>query len=503
MNNLESFGSIEKTNFEANSLVVKEKMNVFNKAFQTKLTSENGIYGITEAVKDNGVIQRTGKNEFGHSYKEYITSEGRLFLRRENYGNHNIATTYYDDNETAYLRKITKLENNTAVSSSKLMPGITVTKGNFSAVTDNFGRPIINRITDLAIKETGRESLNSINRGDDYRVNDHKGHLIADSFGGPASQENIVAMNSNVNQGKFAQIENLIREYKADGKSVDYEVRTNYAGSDGRPTSFEAKITVDGKIVELPDELKKIYNEAESELTTGKKIQIEAGEKFGVANELGLKNAVVAAGITITVSTVENVSAYIDGDISAEEMVVDIVQDTAIAGTVAYGTTFVSTAVSQAMSKSSSALIQNVGNSCIPAAVVSFGVQSYEDISDFAQGKIDGGELAYNLGENAAGVAGSMIGGAAGGTAGAIAGPIGSFAGSIVGGTVGCAIAVEAYQTAVELGTEGAEILADKAQELANSVIDSVSTAAPEVLNDVKGAFADFAASVKLPFSLG
>ena len=49
------------------------------------------------------------------------------------------------------------------------------------------------------------------------------------------------------------------------------------------------------------------------------------------------------------------------------------------------------------MSQSSSALIQSVGGSCLPAAAVSFAVESYDSISEFAQGKIDGAELAYIL----------------------------------------------------------------------------------------------------------
>lgn len=128
--------------------------------------------------------------------------------------------------------------------------------------------------------------------------------------------------------------------------------------------------------------------------------------------------------------------------------------------------------------------------------------QLCEYISDYAQGKIDGEELAYNLGENAAAVTGSMVGGAVGGTIGSVAGPAGSAAGAIVGGTVGCTLATEAYQTAVKLGAEGAELIAGKAQELAFGVVDKVSEVAPEALDDVKNAFSDFSAKAKisLPF---
>lgn len=75
----------------------------------------------------------------------------------------------------------------------------------------------------------------------------------------------------------------------------------------------------------------------------------------------------------------------------------EIAKDTGTAGAVGYGTAFLSTAVSQTMSKSSLALIKSVSGSCVPASVVSFAVDSYDSISDFAQGHIDGNELAYDL----------------------------------------------------------------------------------------------------------
>ena len=98
-----------------------------------------------------------------------------------------------------------------------------------------------------------------------------------------------------------------------------------------------------------------------------------------------------------------------DGEITAEEMIVDIVTETATAGAIEYGAEFISVTASQAMSKSSSALIKKVAGSSMPAAVVSFAVESYDSVSAYAKGEIDGEELAYELGENAASVAGMFL----------------------------------------------------------------------------------------------
>lgn len=228
--------------------------------------------------------------------------------------------------------------------------------------------------------------------------------------------------------------------------------------------------------------------------------KIFAQETARVGNKAGLESAALSASITACVSTVDNVNKVMEGEITPKEAFVDVTKDTAASGGIAYGTTFISTAVSQTMSKSSSALISKVGGSCLPAAAVSYAVESYDDISDYAQGKIGGKELAYNLGENAAAVTGSVVGGAVGGAIGTVAGPVGSVGGSIVGGTVGCALATEAYQTAVELGAEGAEIIAEKAQDLASGVVDTVSEVVPEALDDVKNAFSDFSAKAKIKF---
>lgn len=233
-----------------------------------------------------------------------------------------------------------------------------------------------------------------------------------------------------------------------------------------------------------------------------------------------------AAAITCAVSTVDNVSKFMDGEISAEEMVVDIAKDTGVAGAVGYGSAFVSSAVAQGLKNSSHELLNSVGKSGVPAAVIAFGVTSYDCISDFAQGEIDGIELAYDLGDNAASVAGGMLGtiavasvGAAasaatgakvgaivgsvvpgaGTAAGAIAGGAVGFGISVVGGMVGTAIASEAYLTAVDLGSAGVDILADKVQEVANSTVEKAKVEMPDSVNDIKNAINNFASTNMIP----
>lgn len=199
-------------------------------------------------------------------------------------------------------------------------------------------------------------------------------------------------------------------------------------------------------------------------------------------------------------------------------MVKDITAETAAAGALGYSTAFISTAVSQTMKASSSQLIRNIGNSCLPVAAISFAVESYDSVSEFAQGQISGGELAYDLAENATAIAGGIKGAAvgagvgtkAGAAIGMIAGPagpaigatVGGVTGSIIGGVIGCVVASEMYATAVELGAENAGKIAEKAHEFANNTVELAEDVIPDKVSDIKSAFNDFAEENNLPFKV-
>ena len=489
-----------------------EGLDALNKSFESQVAPENGYFGVTEIDKGNGLTEIIGKNDQGHTYKEYLT-DGVVYKRRVNLGGHEVATTDFDDRGTSYMTTVKRLaDNKCSITKISLEPDTTIVKGNFTAKTDFLGRPIFNMIEDLEIRptESPRQSLSNSLRDESYLADDHRGHIIADEFGGPATRENVIPQNQDVNLSKFREIERIVEALKADGHRVDYEVKTNYVGSGERPSSFEPRILVDGEEHELPVELKKIYNSKSGGGSIGKglsHVATDLGERFGYAlehaDELGLRSAGIAAALTFSVSTYDNVASFLDGGITAEEMVAGIVGDTALAGGLAYGTTFVSISVAEAMSKSSSALISRIGGSCAPALVVSFGVQSFRDINDYAQGSIDAEELAYNLGEDAAEVAGGFMGGALlGGAMGSIAGPPGAIVGSLIGGTIGCVLASEIYATAVEVGAEGVEALASQVETLANATVDLVTVHIPESIDDVRGALNGFFSENSLPFSV-
>ena len=250
---------LEQNAFMTEGVNSSEKLSGFCKNFTSAIAPENGSYGIIRIDKGNGLEAFRGKTPSGHPFMEYY-QDGKLTMRRESLGNHQLMKTSYDDKGTAYLRTITEAGKSV---NYELTPNATITKENFVAKTDAYGRTISTKVTDITLKDGGYHPVSKL-RDRFYSKGDEVGHGVPDQFGGPASKENTFAQAMEVNRGtgsKVRQVENLAAQLKQEGHTVDYEMRANYSGTkNGRPTSFEPHITVDGEEYALPENLKKIYN---------------------------------------------------------------------------------------------------------------------------------------------------------------------------------------------------------------------------------------------------
>lgn len=260
-----SLDSFERSALESTKYDFSKLLSEINTKFTTSVAPEKGVYGISEVVKDNGVLERTYRTDSGVLTRDYFQN-GSIFRSRCKGLDGNIITTHFDDNQTAYLRDVAIKGKNTIIGHSlELTPNIEIVKGNFSAVIDELGRPVLNKITDLAVNENGtRQNLSNSLRDSSYLVGDERGHIIADSLGGPATRENVVPQSFDVNRKQLAKVEEYVRKLKTDDNQVDYQVKTNYSGSDQRPSSFEAEVYVNGEKQILPEELQKIYNNGEN-----------------------------------------------------------------------------------------------------------------------------------------------------------------------------------------------------------------------------------------------
>jgi hypothetical protein len=221
------------------------------------------------------------------------------------------------------------------------------------------------------------------------------------------------------------------------------------------------------------------------------------------ANDIGVKSGLTAAGLTLAISTVDNVRGVIAGEITPQKAFVNVAADTGTFGAIGYGVGFVSSAVAKTMANSSHTLIKSLGNAGVPAAVIAFGIDSYDSVIDYAQGEISGEELAIDLGESTTGVAGSIGGAAlAGAAVGSVvpgAGTVVGFGAGLVGGMVGYAVATGAYATAIEVATGGIDVLADKAEAAADMAADAYSVVSAVVVDGIHvvgGAANDIASAV-------
>lgn len=199
---------------------------------------------------------------------------------------------------------------------------------------------------------------------------------------------------------------------------------------------------------------------------------------------LGVESGLEAATLTTAVSTVDNIQKYVSGEITATDAVKDIVSDAGLAGAAGYGTGFVEGVVANSMKASGHKMLSNMAKAGVAAAVITFAVESYDITMDFAQGEIPANEYAYELGKNAVSTAGGLAGAAVLTT---VPG------GPMVGSMVGCAVATAAYTTAVEYGGKGAEVLAAKAQEMADDAIEVAKTEIPDKVDMVRDIINGFA----------
>lgn len=484
-----------------------EKMENFNKQFETYIQPDNGFYGISEIVKPDGIVEKIYKNSDGLYNKQYF-KDNKLIKSREQIEKGNWKLLLYDDNGIEYLEKIyEKGEKGLQKTSERLLPDKVIKKGNFTTITDSQGRIISSKVTDLSINKNGRGSISVDIEGKGYLSNDHRAHLIPDIFKGKGTLENIVPQLDSINQGKVKQVENIARKLKEQGHKVDYEVKVNYGDKSNplRPTSFEPRITVDGQSYHLESNLKKIYNNLD--ISKVDKMKITVNEKYDSAktnmiesNKFGKEGALIAGGLTLTTSIAEDLKLVINGEMQIEDMAVDVVQDTVTAGGLGYLEGFAEGTICTAMRKSGSKLITGLAKTGIPGMTIDFGIKSYDSISNYIEGNIDEFELIYDLGENVTTTIAGFETAQIGATLGSGLGPAGTISGGLIGGMVGYCISSELYVAAIDAGADGLEFFGEKANEFGKYCVDVATEHIPDFVGDVASSLNEFATEFELPF---
>lgn len=122
----------------------------------------------------------------------------------------------------------------------ELVPNITYKLGTVVYQTDDYGRIVKVTFDELTLKDADRprkviqNTLSEIGRGYE-KVNDDRGHIIADRFNGNNSLANIVSMDSDLNRGEYKAMEDIWAESIKLGKNVSGTIELKYSGKSYRP----------------------------------------------------------------------------------------------------------------------------------------------------------------------------------------------------------------------------------------------------------------------------
>lgn len=145
---------------------------------------------------------------------------------------------YLDDNGIKYREGDTLLPNNEFEVNG------------YKYKTDDKGR-VVSAEGQLQVKDhEGRRDMDprsSVDKGD-MRKTDDRGHLIADRFNGSGGIENLVPMDSDLNQhGDYMKMENTLADAMQDGAKVELKVEPIYDSNSTRPSEFRVTYSIDGE----------------------------------------------------------------------------------------------------------------------------------------------------------------------------------------------------------------------------------------------------------------
>ena len=143
---------------------------------------------------------------------------------------------FFDDNGTMYRED------------KRLLPDNRFEIKGYQYETDNQGR-ISSAEGQLKIKDNNYSRVMEDVRnykGQEYRNSDDRGHLIGHQFGGSDRLENLVPMDSSLNQGDYVKLEKTLASAVKDNADVMLKVEPIYENKSTRPIEFKVSYSIDG-----------------------------------------------------------------------------------------------------------------------------------------------------------------------------------------------------------------------------------------------------------------
>ena len=464
---------IEKDNIETKGLQVSDKLESFHDSFRSGLSPENGKY----VMAAGSLIEQSIRQNFDVQDKA-ITPEimsGAVNTVKNMYSGIDV-----DGRKSLGLKEISSWKINDACREANINQHagfaaevISTEKENFYAKLHNTG-DVTYRADDLPShlrEQLSSKGIEIAAKNDQYvdKVrfkSDGTIEKVQTKFVGNDARSCLKKLMSEdyekyLEDGKVDKIE-IPKEFN---KELQSQIKTDkkaFCKQYAKIKDVSEKAADAEKIKKNIDKLDKLKDKVEASNVTkaDAKLATEHPKLYAAKqiNSHSLRQGAKTAAFTAAVSGVSNYEKYKSGEITGTEAVKNVVKDS----TIAYGTEVVT---------------QITGGSSVPKQLVTMIVESYDDINDYSEGEIDEGELAYNLGENAA----TAIGGIVGGKVGSIVGESGE--------QIGSQVAREGYKAAVDFVAENADDIKNTAAELGENILDTA--------NDVKDAAADKADELK------
>ncbi len=127
-----------------------------------------------------------------------------------------------------------------------LLPNTSFEMNGYNYKTDDMGR-VISAEGKLRLSDDPRNMERVRNKeGQEYRAQDEQGHLIAHRFGGSDRLENLVPMDSLLNNKGYKKLENKLADALKDNADVRLKVEPVYEKDSTRPSEFKVSYSIDG-----------------------------------------------------------------------------------------------------------------------------------------------------------------------------------------------------------------------------------------------------------------
>lgn len=491
-----SFDSFENNSIKTEGINISEKISEFNKAFDSKVKKTEGLF-----INSDCSVSR-------YNISRWLGVES------------DVAKNVSVDSVMSNAKKMyngTKLENGEQTLGLKKINGwksdISSKTGYAAEVVSTYKENITNEALGNGIKTYRADDRSDLGykKNDPYvdkiRVDSNNNVIerVQTKFVGKDAESCYSKLKSKkfdkyITDGKVDKIEIAKDLYDGvkecitkDKESLTKQLESAESRGDVKlKENLQDRIDKVNKLDDMVEQSNTTYAEAKQAAKNGRYyVSKHMGDSIvgkGVSD--GLQQAKTAIMVTGAISTVDNISACMDGKITAEDAVKNIALETGTAAVGSFGVEFVSSTASEMMKHSSNQLIKKVGSVSrgnTAALVVSYGIEVHETVIDYANGTIDNKEFADEMARGAAKVAGGAIGT----SIGSAAGPLGSYYGGQIGSEVGemtYEVSKEAIKTGIDL-IEGDTTFEEVSAEIKDAAIDKaegIEETAKETVDNYK-----------------